>query len=56
VISAFHTKKGAVVYSAGGDLNWSESVRKSGTLTSLVIFFLQEFRVSRQTINMKIKK
>jgi hypothetical protein len=42
VILAFHTKKGAVVYSAGGSVNCDDSVVKSGTLTSLIRFFLHD--------------
>lgn len=45
VISPSHTKKGAVVYSEDGSLNCDDKVVKSGTLTSLIKFCLQELRV-----------
>ena len=54
MISAFQTKKGAVVYSLGGSVNCDERVAKSGTLTSLMGTFLQEYKEVIQILKVKM--
>ena len=54
VISAFQTKKGAVEYSRGGSLNCDERVAKSGTLTSFITVFLQEFKIIKKAKSIKM--
>ena len=48
-------KEFGVVYSLAGSLNWPERVLKSGTLISLITFFLQEFSAIIPVINPRTK-